>query len=456
MKKSIYSLLAIAMLLSACKSEIIDYSLPEITTLDATTITYRSAILHGAITGDIPYESYVWRAFDISTSPNFDSSERCFVDKQPVRLSKDDMSSFSASVFSLSPSTTYYYRAVILKNSNLSADIYGNVKSFTTSETPVDPPVSTPKVEFTVQLSSVTSSTVIVSASCKAENCTITKIGDLLGDETCSTPTINNSLDNSTYDNYTSISFQWYSLNPSTQYYVRIYAVDTENNVYYSAVYPFTTKDEQGGSLTVNDFIGTYTLTAYSPWESKTVTWTDLQIIPYNGDTVVAVGFDDSEELRAVGIFDQGLQKVRFESEWYFEAYQFNYNSQACVAQFMPAYYSSAEKKAYTLDSGGKFARGEICLKKSSGNTYNFVSCDGATFDNYYANGFIFDYYSLSDWSFVGSSNVYVNASMQQTSTTTNRALPAKKQLRNKVKQQIQYENNNAHRHSAACRAYKH
>lgn len=449
MKKHICTLLSFALLLAACKSEIDNYSLPELLTTHVTDITSDGGRLHGHMTNDVTYLSYAQRAFEICTNPNFDSPKRYYVDKEPVRLDKESTNYFSTIVNDLSPQTTYYCRAVLSKSTSLSEDIYGNTVSFTTKTQ------QNPKVTFSLKFLSITSSTIMVDASCTAENCTLSVLGFLVGDATF--PTINNNIGSYSLEYSTTAAFQQWGLQPSTTYFARLYAIDTNNKVYYSTTYPFTTKHESGGGpLTINDFIGTYTLTAYSPWESKDITWTNVQIIPANGDTVFAVGFEDSEDLRAVGIFDQSLQQVRFESGWYFESYQFNYNSTTCVAEFVPIYYNSNDKQAYIIKSGGKFGKGEIRLNKLSGNTYKFVPCDGASFDNQYANGFIFDYHSITDFTYVGNSYAYINVSMTRTSTTTNKSMPAKKLFMNKLKQTIHYENNNAHRRSATCNARTH
>ena len=234
------------------------------------------------------------------------------------------------------------------------------------------------------------------------------------------------------------------NLSPATTYYYRTVFVKENTSLsapIFGEIKSFTTLGATpGSSLTVADFTGTYTVSATSPWENKTIKWTDVQIIPYNGDTVVAVGWEDRDELRAVGIFDKELQVVRFESGWYFEAYSFTVNGKTCAAVFSPVWYNSKDSKAYLIHSGGKHDFGEIWLTKTS-TGYAFEPCAQPSDDNYYANGIIFDYYSVSDWVKQANSQVYTELSLKRTATTTNRYTPARKHNNNLILKTISDEN---------------
>lgn len=425
MKKTVMIWLIGMLLLAGCETKTPDYALPKIETLDATYITGTSATLNGKITKGVNEESWTYVGFDFSTDPNFSDYVRLWVEEDAERTI--DISYFTRFVNGIKSETTYYYRMVLDKQHHLSTPIFANTMSFTTKTEQVS---ATVNIE-TGYVRSVSSTTARVTGTCTATGTTITEWGMLLG-ENGSKPTISSYYSNIVCSNpnmlnSTRWSFLWWGLPPSTTYTYRAYAKDNEGKVYYGNVRKFTTKTEPGGALTATDFVGTYTITAYSPWESRSVSWNDVQIIQYNGDTLVATGWDGRDELRAVGIFDKGMQVVRFESDWYFEAYTFTAGSTSnCVAMFMPAYYNSTDQMAYTLTTGGKHenTRGEIWLSLTGINKYAFTACDGDSDDGFYANGFIFNYYNLSNWHKVGSSQVYINVTFNRTSTTTTRSLP--------------------------------
>ena len=394
-------------------------------------------ILNATFTSHTSSGLYVRRAFEVSNASDNLEDNRYYFDDDWTEL--EGVNENNAKMTGLAPSTTYYFRAVLVPESdNLSKTIYGEILSFTTGEAPKSQVTVT-----TLDATSVTSTTARTSGTCEARNCTIVKVG-ILATVNSTTPTYTNYDGIAEYDYAKSFGTFWYSCSPGTKYYYRAYAMDSEKNIYYGDVKSFTTKTEPGGSLTKNDFIGTYTVNATSAWENTAVTWSDVQIIPDNGDTVVAVGWNGRDELRAVGIFDKGMQVIRFESDWYYEAYNFDVNGTNCVAVFYPTYYDKASNKAHILDTGGKSYKGEIWLSKN-GSTYTFGPCDSDSDEGYFANGFSFIYYSLSDWKNVGNSPVYINIVMKRTATTTTRSM--RKQIRNIIPKQNKPKDENETSH---------
>ena len=421
MKKYIL-LIVSAAVLAACETKLPEFTYPRAMTSDATDVTSTSAVLYGYLASSVIDHCYVRRAFEVWKEFGDDEKTTYYLDEDYIRMTSSNMSMFSLNVTGLEPTTTYNFRVVLQKfDSNLSDDIYGQTLSFSTSSQP-KPSVSV----TTLYAQSVTSRTARVSGSAIATNTTLTEIGFVRGNSDTEL-TLSNYIYR-TYSTYIETSFNrfWYDLRPGMTYAYRAYAIDAEGTVHYGNQLSFTTKSEPGGSLTKDDFIGTYSATVYMPWQDQTQTWYDVQIIPYNGDTVVATGWNGRNELRALGIFEPGLQVVRFESNWYFEPFTFDVNGYNCVAQFMPIYYNSSDQKAYLLKDGGLKLRGEIWLRLSSG-IYTFGTADGDSSEGYYANGFIFDYYTPSDWTKRGNSAAFINVSMTRTSTTTTRPLPSRK-----------------------------
>ena len=422
-----------AFMLIGCES-MPEYELPEVETRAATDITSSSAVLNGVFDCHGSSSLYVKRIFEFSNAESNLANNRYFFDDSWTTLA--ELQENNCRMTDLAPGETYYFRAGLLSQvSELSKPIYGEVMSFTTESAPAI------KVTVTTEdVSSVTSTTARTPGKCSVENGKITESGILIS-PTAQTPTLSNYSGKSAFTNSKSFQTFWYELTPGTKYYYRAYAIDSNKNPYYGDVKTFTTKSEPGGSLTQSDFIGTYSVSAYSPWESKTVTWSNVQIIPYSGDTVEAIGFDNNDDYRAIGVFDKGMQVVRFESNWYFGNLTFDVDGYTCIAVFSPAYYNSSDGKAYLIDSGGKNTRGEIWLSKKN-STYSFVACDGDSDEGYYANGFIFDYYTPSTWVKHGNSNVYTNVSMTRTSTTTNKGMPIRMWSNTLKKNRIQtYEN---------------
>lgn len=397
-----------------------DVALPTVLTNEATQITHDEAVLNATFTLDENRGSNVRRAFEISDKEETLSGHQYYYDDDWTTLTGG--TTISASINSLSPETNYFYRAVLFpKDTKYSAPIYGKTMSFKTTEAPIEPSVTI----NTEKVTSVTSTTVRVYGNCTAVKITVTEVGFLI--HRGQTPTIDNKLGVSSTKKYLkSYRSFWYKLKPATEYSVRAYAKDADGNYYYGDVMTFTTKAEPGGPLTVNDFVGTYTVNAYSPWEKKNVKWTDVQLSVYSGDTIYAKGLDNNSKYKAVGIFDKGLQVVRFESDWFFDDLSFRYGDSTVYALFTPTWYNAANDTAYHVRSGGKGGYGEIWLKKTSTNSYEFVPSDGDSDNGYYANGFIFLYESVKYFIKCGHSDVYTNVKMTRTSTTTNNNAPSR------------------------------
>ncbi len=395
-----------------------DVALPSVVTNEATNIQSNEAILNATFSFDTDRSFMVRRAFEISDTEGTLSSHQYYYDDEWTTLTGS--TSISVAMNSLSPATTYYYRAVLFpKNTDYSKPVYGNVVSFKTIEDLYQPSVTI----TTDKVISVTSTTARVYGKCTASNVTIIDVGILIS--RAQNPTIDNNNGVSSFNKY-SKSFRtfWYSLKPATEYYVCAYAEDSDGQYYYGDVLTFTTKAEPGGPLTVNDFVGTYTLNAYSPWEKKNISWNNVKLTIYNGDTLAATGWDNNSKFKAVGVFDKGLQVVRFESSWYYENLSFSYRDSTVYAIFTPVWYNSANDTAYFIESGGKSTHGEIWLQQTSTNNYEFVAGDGESDEGYYANGFIFSYESINYFTLCGHSYVYTNARMTRTSTSTTNNAP--------------------------------
>lgn len=124
------AVLALAGGLTACKKD----KGPEVkspaTTLDATDITYSSAVLHGKVSLSSEQLSSVIIGFIYSEDANPSTGNGTTL--KVTDIASDH--SFSMAIDGLIPSTTYYYAAYVKYSSGISE--YGEVKSFATEAVP--------------------------------------------------------------------------------------------------------------------------------------------------------------------------------------------------------------------------------------------------------------------------------------------------------------------------------
>lgn len=417
MKKHIYVIVAVcAMVLCGCETQdkqVAD-ALPVVQVSEVMSVTSNSALLRGELVSNMNQNEKARFFFEWSTDANFSDKQEAEADT--IDLNADAGHVISYRVHDLEPATDYYYRVRLDKFSRYSGSLYSDAGTFRTSN-------QAPSITVvTKETGSITSCTARTKASVTVTACTLKESGLLLN-AGGKVPTLDNYLQKRA-GKYTVYAGTWRNLTPTTTYSVRAYAINTEGTVYYGETRSFTTKSEPGGSLTVNDFTGTFTASAYSPWESKTVSWTNVKIVIDNLDTVMAYGWNDKTYFRAVGIFDKGRQVIRFESDWYFPKQTFTYDGVTCYAQFTPSYYNATDKYAYYIEDGGRNGLGEIWLKKTGTSSFQFAASEGDDQYGHYANGFIFSYRDADSNEEKGNSHVYTSVKMTRTSTST--AVPAR------------------------------
>lgn len=413
-------LLCIAVLFAACEPYP-TFILPEVETMPASSVGSVNAILEGRVIrmkqdGNKTFR----RGFEISEYQSFANKSRKWYDKKQVYSQDMSTNPIRVLVENLKDGTTYYYRFILDPEDGYSEVFYGQTMSFTTHQE------HTVKVE--AEMGAYTSRTALTKVTATQHNNVLKEVGVLLGMGPL--PSLQEHtgkqiiFEGSTETNVTGVA-AWSNLEPKTKYYFRPYVIDAEGKASYGNTVSCTTSSESGGTIKASDFVGTYHLNAYVPWENTNILWDDVQILPYNGDTLFAVGFNGRNELRAVGIFDQGRQVVRFESGWYFDNYSFTYKGQTCVAMFTPMDFDESDQQAHLITNGGRNGLGEIWLKKNSTNSFKFVASDGPSTEGWKADGFIFNYYVLSTWEKVGNSEAYTNVTMTRIANTTTRNAPA-------------------------------
>ncbi len=128
-----------------------------VTTNNANFITQSSATLNGRVDG-ASYNTYLSTWFEYGTTPNFGSST--------VRINSTGYSNFSATIGSLSPNTTYYFRALV--QTAQGAIFYGSTNSFRTNYAygygDPNPPVPTSLTAITRPANSIGSRSVDLNA----------------------------------------------------------------------------------------------------------------------------------------------------------------------------------------------------------------------------------------------------------------------------------------------------
>lgn len=205
-------------------------ALPIVLALNATNISYTSAILNAEITSNgsstISDYGFYW---GIYTNPT-----------TPIKVGESDIQKFSYELKNLSPNTTYYYKAYA---KNDKGEGVSEIISFQTMAYTI-PQVTTSSAQ---------------NVSSQSANCygTITNTGGQTIIEcgvcysTSSQPTINDQLCVSSSNNQIVCVLQ--KLVPSTKYYYRAYAKNSQG-VGYGNVYSFTTGEATYGIALDGEF----------------------------------------------------------------------------------------------------------------------------------------------------------------------------------------------------------
>lgn len=194
---------------------------PTIITKPVSDITATTATCGGNITNEGPY-SIVVRGVCWSTHDNPTTSDALTSDG-------DGIGEFVSYMTGLQPETNYYVRAyAIMSNDEI---LYGNPKTFTTNQIPV-PVITTNEVTQITQTSAICGGNIISDGGYQ-----IFARGVCWS--THENPTTSDALTSDGNDIGEFISYLT-DLQPNTQYYVRAYAINS-NDVYYGDQQSFTT-----------------------------------------------------------------------------------------------------------------------------------------------------------------------------------------------------------------------
>lgn len=212
-------------------------SLAEVSTNAVSSITQNSAISGGNITGN-GNSPVTAKGICYSSTTNTPTIMNSIV------AGGSGLGSFSSNLEALTPSTTYYVRAYA---TNSIGTAYGNPVSFNTTDISV-PVITTKPASFITQTSAISGGKVLSNGGAK-----ITSRGicyNKTGSPTISSNIIPNS---SGLDSFTS---DLAGLDPSTTYYVRAYATNSQGTAYgnqisFKTISPFKLGQSYGGGSIV-------------------------------------------------------------------------------------------------------------------------------------------------------------------------------------------------------------
>lgn len=220
-------------------------------------------------------------------------------------------------------------------------------------------------------------------------------------------------------------------LQPNTTYYYRVFVRNALNTL-YSDTKRFTT--QTGGSehvlgSTIEDFIGTYNVSAYCLDEQRNVTWSNVKIFTktYNsGEWVIVSGLNKGLDFeQALGQFDANNKAIRLYAAYYDQtnAYTFEGNDTLFVSSFYPLYISSNDIFVIT-DGAGYDGTGEAWLTFNSQGQLTLGGSEYPDSNGYKANGYAFLCSYLDTQQYYGWFYVYKDVVLTKISTTV--AAPAR------------------------------
>ena len=269
-------------------------TVPSVTTASVTNITSTTAISGGNVTSTggaaVTLRGVCWSTSQNPTIFNAHTSDG------------SGTGTFVSSLEGLLPSTTYYIRAYA---TNSQGTAYGNQLSFTTSPTITIPTVTTASV------TNITSSTATSGGNVTASGGTAVSARGVCW-STSQNPTLS---DNYTTDGSGTGSFvsNLTGLSPSTTYYVRAYATNSQGTAYGNQE-SFTTTSS---GIQCNDFTLTHTAGSVAP-VSKTVNY-NVALTDLSGETKCWITQNLGADFQATTVNDNSEAAAG----WY---WQFNHH----------------------------------------------------------------------------------------------------------------------------------
>lgn len=186
----------------------------------------------------------------------------------------------------------------------------------------------------------------------------------------------------------------------------------------------------QSSSVSLNDFLGEYSVTAYNRDTQQYETWTGTSIATFTNTNTNTTWVEIEgllsgsgyEYFTALGEYSEEHHCIRLYSGWYFVDYQFYFIDDPNVlyyAAFYPIYQATGSNWYYVENGAGYDGSGEAWLSMDSDGTLSLGPSDYPDENGRFANGFVFDYYHVEDNSYAGRFYRYTDVKLTKTSKKT-------------------------------------
>ena len=389
MKKLLFCV-AMALLCAGCTKEIrmaaveFDFNQSSFNSSSAT------AVLVGRVTddgGDLDDAGFCYIKGTSGTPVASDNQRSCGTNKD-LRV---ELSGLSVG--------TYRVRAYA---TNRVGTAYSDIAEFT-----IQPPATVPTVEWDAESSycNASAGTAELYATVTHNgNSAVSAAGFCYIKASSGTPTVADSRWVST--DKTNLHVQLSNLADGT-YLVRPYATNAQGTGYDRVMR--MTVSKSGNTVTIDDFLGTWSCSAVEKFSGNTYTWTGTKIYKGNNSDPQTVwveglfcrsnGGEAGGYFYAFGEYDEAKQAIRLyggymRNNW--EDYTYHYSSEpdtSLFAVFYPCYKNGSSY--YALKGPDGDSHGQAMLKFNSSGQLVFSPSDMASSDGHYAEGYMFaEYYA--------------------------------------------------------------
>lgn len=379
--------------------------LPTVEIGDITDITATSAKCNGNVTSDggatVTERGLCWST---SSSPMiYHSHVAC----------GSGTGGFIGDLTGLTSGTTYYVRAYATNSEG--TNYSSEEKTFTT---PTLPTVTTSSV------TNITQTTATVGGNVTNDGgAAITSRG--LCWSTSPNPTVETGSSVTCGSGTGSFTEQITGLTANTTYHIRAYATNVVDTNYGNDV-TFTTEQS---SVSLSDFLGVYSVSAFNRDTQQNETWTGTNIATFNNSStnttwIKVEGLIEGsgyEFYTALGEYSEEHHAIRLYGGWGFSSssYHFYFTDEPDVwyyARFYPIYQTTGTTWYYLEHGSGYGNSGEAWLTMNPDGTLSLGPSEYPDENGRFANGFVFDYFKVEDNTKAGRFYRYTDVMLTKTS----------------------------------------
>lgn len=171
-------------------------------------------------------------------------------------------------------------------------------------------------------------------------------------------------------------------------------------------------------NATLEDYLGTYTMTMYNPWDERGAGM-------YRMDSIV-IGYEPTEEyiwienfpykFHAFGIWDAASHSILLGNEYYGPDDVFVHEGVNIAPMFTPVYYDRVQDVFYRTEDGS--GHSYIRLVMMSDGSLAMVAPDTPGTKGYYSNAFTYYLYIEETWQEDAYLNVFTDVTLTKMSAT--------------------------------------